>query len=182
MKGYFLALMGFLISFPTLAGVTGNDAAAQAVEMIIWEYQNWEPNGGYKRLTLWQDGRSEVEVVPMAIMPAGSTDLLQKKGWTMVRGERQVRFVRKNIYSPEVVTAKLRKAVEAGIVDLKSFRPGYLDGGGTRVVVRTNGKQMETVIPMFMDKDKGTDNYRRFIAVSKILSGFDADAFEMIRK
>ena len=37
--------------------------------MLIWEHQNWEANGGYKRLTLWQNGRSEVEVVPLQNYP-----------------------------------------------------------------------------------------------------------------
>jgi hypothetical protein len=182
MRGYFLALMMCLIVSSPLVNAADNDPAVKAVEMIIWEYQNWEPNGGYKRLTLWKDGRSAVEVVPSAKIPSGPTNLLPKKGWTAVREEHQIRFVRKNIYPPEVATAKLRQAVEAGILHLKTFRPSYLDGSGTRVVVQINGKQKETVIPMFMDKDKKTDNYRRFTAVSKILNGFDADAFKMITK
>jgi hypothetical protein len=56
---------------------------------------------------------------------------------------------------------------------------GYVDGGGTRVVVRMGGQRKETVIPMFMDRDKGTINHKRFLAVSKILGGVDADAYEI---
>jgi hypothetical protein len=171
-----------LIVCSPLASADDNDSAVKGVEMIIWECQNWESNGGYKRLTLWNDGRSEVEVVPSAKIPAGPTNLLPKKGWTAMREEHQISFVRKNIYPPEVATAKLRQAVEASILHLKTFRPSYLDGSGTRVVVQINGKQKETVIPMFMDKDKKTDNYRRFTAVSKILNGFNSDAFKMINK
>jgi hypothetical protein len=182
MKGFLLSLMLCLIVFSPLVHATDDDSAVKSVEMIIWEYQNWETNGGYKRLTLWNDGRSAVEVVPSARIPAGPTNLLPKKGWTAVREEHQIRFVRKNIYPPEVAKAKLRQAVEAGILHLTTFRPSYLDGSGTRVVVQINGKQKETLIPMFMDKDKKTENYRRFTAVSKILNGYNADAFKMINK
>lgn len=181
-KSYFLVLMTCLMSFPGFATATKNDSVIQGVEMIIWEHQNWEFNGGYERLTLWRDGRSEVEVVPHAQIPGGPTDLLPKRGWTAVRQEHQIRFVRKDIYPPEVAIAKLQQAVEAGIYHLETFRPGYRDGSGTRVVVQINGKQTETVIPMFMDGDKGTVNFQRFIAVSKILSGFNTDAYEMIIK
>ena len=182
MKGFLLSMIICLLPLTTLAVAADNNSTSRGVEMIIWEHQNWEPNGGYKRLTLWNDGRSAVEVVPSARIPAGPTNLLPKKGWTAVREEHQIRFVRKNIYPPEVASAKLRQAVEAGILHLNTFRPSYLDGSGTRVVVQINGKQKETVIPMFMDKDKKTENYRRFTAVSKILNGFDTDAFKMISK
>jgi hypothetical protein len=167
-KIYLLALMICPIAFPEFAIATENRSTVQGVEMIIWEHQNWESNGGYKRLTLWRDGRSKVEVVPSRRIPAGPSNLLAKKGWTMAREEHQIRFVRKNIYPPEVARAKLRQAVRAGILHLETFRPSYHDGSGTRIVVQINGKQTKTVIPMFMDKDKRTDNYKRFIAVSKI--------------
>lgn len=117
-----------------------------------------------------------------ARIPSGPTDLLPKSGWTAVRQENQISFVRKDIYPPEVARAKLQQALEAGIQLIETFRPGYRDGSGTRVVVQINGKQEETVIPMFMDGDKGTVNYKRFVAVSKILGGFDANAYELTIK
>jgi hypothetical protein len=181
-KCYIVLLIMCLVAFAEFVPATENDSAIPGVEMIIWERQDWEPNGGYERLTLWASGHSEVEVVPRARIPSGPTDLVPKEGWTSVRQEHQIRFLRKDIYSPEVSRAKLRQAVQAGVLDLKTFRAGYLDGGGTRVVVQINGTQTETVIPMFVDDDKESVNHHRFIAVSKILDGFDTDAFEMITR
>jgi hypothetical protein len=149
------------------------------VELIVWEHQNWESNGGYNRLTLWRDGRSEVDVAPFGHIPSGRSNLRPKNGWTAERSEHHVIFVRRDIYPPEVARAKLQRALESGIRLLEAFRPGYHDGGGTRVVVQINGLRKETVIPMFMDRDKGTINYNRFLAVSKVLDGFDTDAYEM---
>jgi hypothetical protein len=100
----------------------------------------------------------------------------------MVRYADHVIFVRKNVYPPEVARAMFQQALDAGILFLKSFKPGYVDGGGTRVAVRIRGQQKETVIPMFMDSDKGTINHKRFLAVSKILGGFDTKAYEIDRK
>jgi hypothetical protein len=182
LKTCFLVLMTCFISISGFAAAAGNSSAIDVVDMIIWEHQNWESNGGYKRLTLWRNGRSEVEVVPSAHIAGVPTDLLPKKGWTAVRQEHQIRFVRKDIYPREVARAKLQQAVEAGIDHLETFRPRYHDGSGTRVVIQINNAQKEIIIPMFMDEDKGTANYKRFIAVSKVLGGFDADAFETIIK
>jgi hypothetical protein len=179
-ESHFLALIGWWICFPGFATATENDSLVRGVHMVIWEHQNWEPNGGYKRLTIWRDGRSEVEVVPRAFIPSGLTDLPPKSGWTAVREAHQVRFVRKDIYPPEIARAKLQQALEAGIQFLETFRPGYCDGSGTRVVVQTGNSKKVTIVPMFMDGDKATANYGRFVAVSKILGGFDADAFEMV--
>ncbi len=167
--------------FPGLATAGGNDSIPRDVDRVLWEHQNWESNGGYRRLTLWNDGRSEVEVVPLARVPAGAPELLPKAGWTVVQETHRIRFVRRNVYPPEVVQAKLRAAVNAGILQLESFRAGYLDGSGTRVVVRVAGRDRETVLPMFGDADRKTVNYQRFVAVSKVLDGFDADAFEVAK-
>ena len=77
---------------------------------------------------------------------------------------------------------KIKQALAAGIHLLKSFKPGFVDGGGTRVVIQIKGRQKEVVIPMFMDQNKGTVNYMRFQAVSKILGGFDRSAYEVVPK
>jgi hypothetical protein len=37
--------------------------------MIVWEHQNGESNGGYNRLTIWRDGRSEVDMAPLKRRP-----------------------------------------------------------------------------------------------------------------
>jgi hypothetical protein len=126
LKSYFLVLMTCLISIPGFATAAENDSVIQGVEMIIWEHQNREPNGGYERLTLWRDGRSEVGVAPRARIPSGPTDLVPKRGWTAVRQKHQIKFVRKDIYPPEVVRAKLQQAVEAGIHHLITFAGSIL--------------------------------------------------------
>ena len=147
--------------------------------MIVWEYQNWAPNGGYKRLTIWRDGHSQVEVLPRAHWSISQMNIQAKSGWIAERYEHHIMFVRKDIYPPEVARVKMQQAIEAGIQILETFRPGYRNGGGTRVVVQINGQQKETVIPMFMDANKGTANHKRFLSVSKILNGFDTDAYEI---
>ncbi len=67
----------------------------------------------------------------------------------------------------------------AGIHRLKTFKPDYLDGSGTLVGVEIDGKLIETVIPMFLDRDWGSVNHKRFIAVSKVLSDFDRHAYDV---
>lgn len=170
-----------LAGLPCVVLAMGERPASGAVEMIVWEQQNWEPGGGYGRLTLWRDGRSEIEVVPGDAVTAAAPDLQEKPGWTKVGEGRSVSFVRRDVYPPEVASAKLQQALDAGIRHLESFRPDYLDGGGTRVVVQSHGEQRETIVPYFSDQGKQTANYRRFAAVSEILGGFDTDAFEIHR-
>ena len=154
------------------------------VEMIVWEHQNWETNGGFERLTLWSDGRSEVVVVPLRHARDGQENLRPKSGWKKVKHQSppHVEFVRKNIYPPDVVRKKIKQALAAGIHLLKFFRPRYVDGGGTRVVTQIKGRQKEIIIPIFMDQDKGTLNHKRFLAVSKVLGGFDKSAYEVVPK
>jgi len=94
--------------------------------------------GGYKWLTLWCDGRSEGEVMPIAIIPNVWPTLRAKKGWTETRQEHQVIFIRNNVFPPEIVRKKLQEALEAGIQSLQTFQPRYRDGSGTRVVVQTH--------------------------------------------
>jgi hypothetical protein len=163
---------------------TGSEPVAipEGVEMIVWEHQNWESNGGFERLTIWSDGRSEVVVAPLRYAHDSQENLRPKSGWEKVKHESppHVEFVRKNVYPPDVARAKFNEALAAGIHLLESFRPGYVDGGGTRVVVQINGQQKETVIPMFGDREKGTLNHKRFLAVSKILGGFDKSAYEVV--
>ena len=60
-----------------------------------------------------------------------------------------------------------------------TFKPDYLDGSGTLVGVEIDGKLIETVIPMFLDQDRGSINRKRFIAVSKVLSDFDRHAYDV---
>ena len=100
----------------------------------------------------------------------------------MIRSGRTVTSVRKDIYPRKVAQQKLRQALRAGILLLETFRPAYLDGGGTRVVVKINGKTKETIIPMFMDKGKGNSNYKPRMAISRILNDFDRDAYEIPQK
>jgi hypothetical protein len=177
----FLILIAYLLSLQAFAVASEDAPSSQSVEMIVLEHQDWEPNGGYKRLTIWRDGHSQVEVSPRARWSVSqiNMNIQPKSGWMAVRQEHHVMFVRKDIYPPEVVRVKMQQALEAGIQFLETFRPGYRDGSGTRVVVQINRQQKETFIPMFMDANKGTANHKRFLAVSKILNGFDTDAYEI---
>jgi VCBS repeat-containing protein len=177
----FLILIAWFISLQAFAASSEDAHSSQSVEMIVWEYQDWEPNGGYKRLTIWRNGHSQVEVSPHARWSVSqmNVNIQPKSGWTAARQEHHVMFVRKGIYPPEVAREKMQQALEAGIQFLETFRPGYRDGSGTRVVVQINGQQKETIIPMFMDANKGTSNHKRFLAVSKILNGFATDAYEI---
>jgi hypothetical protein len=177
-----LILMICAIAVPAITAGSELVPIPDGVEMIVWEHQNWESNGGFERLTIWSDGRSEVVVAPLRYAHDGQENLRPKSGWELVRHESppHVEFVRKNIYPLDVARRKFKEALAAGINLLESFKPGYLDGGGTRVVVQINGQQKETVIPMFTDREKGTLNHRRFRAVSKILGGFDRSAYEVI--
>ena len=178
-RRHFLILIACLISLQAFAATSEDAPSSQSVEMIVWEHQDWESNGGYKRLTIWRDGHSQVGVSPRAHWSISQMNIQPKSGWMAERYEHHVVFVRKGIYPPVVARLKMQQAIEAGIQFLETFRPGYRDGSGTRVVVQINGQQKETVIPMFMDANKGTANHKRFLAVSKILNGFDTDAYEI---
>ena len=100
----------------------------------------------------------------------------------MQKSPPHVEFVRTNIYRPDVARTKFKEALGTGIHLLESFKPGYRDGSGTRVVIRTKGLQKEIVIPMFIDREKGTLNHKRFLAVSEVLGGFDKSAYEVVPK
>jgi hypothetical protein len=177
-------LIIYLLAVPVFATGSDTNSIPDGVEMIVWEHQNWESNGGFERLTLWSDGRSEVVVLPLQHARDDQDNLRPNSGWEKVKytSPRHVEFIRKNIYPPDVARTKFREALAAGIHLLEPFKPGFVDGGGTRVVVQIKGRQKEIIIPMFMDRDKGTLNHKRFLAVSKVLNGFDRSAYEVVPK
>lgn len=154
------------------------DSAPTADELILWEIQNWETNGGYKRLTLWRAGYSEIEVVPQAKLSGDKNPYTPKPGWEMIREGDTIRFVHRNAYTPNQARTMFRQAIRAGIRRLTSFRHTYKNGGGTRVVINLEEKRTEIVIPYFSDRQKGTTNHKRYLAVSAVLDNFDTDAFE----
>lgn len=179
----FIFLLCWIV-LPAYATGSEHFPIPDGVEMIVWEHQNWETNGGFERLTIWNDGRSEVVVVPLRYAPGGQENLQPRHGWEKIRRENppHVEFVHKDIYPPEVARAKFNGALEAGIHLLKYFKPGYVDGSGMRVVIQTKGRLTETVIPMFLDADKDTLNHKRFLDVSEVLGGFDRNAYEVVPK
>lgn len=150
--------------------------------MIVWERQSWEANGGFERLTLWSDGRSEVVVAPLRYDPDGSARLRAREGWEMIEhpSPPHVEFVRKDVYPADVARRKLTAALAAGIHRLRSFGPGFVDGGGVRVVIQANGQRSETIIPMFTEAQMLTPSYKGFSAVSEVLDGFDTSAYEVV--
>jgi hypothetical protein len=171
-----------LIAFPPYTTGSELPRIPGGVEMIVWEHQNWETNGGFERLTIWKDGRSEVVVAPLRHASGGQENLRPKRGWKKVKRKSppRVEFVRKDIYPPDVARAKFRSALVAGIHLLESFKPGYVDGNGTRVAIQTEGRLTETVIPIFPDAERGTMNHERFLAVSEVLGEFDRNAYEVV--
>jgi len=170
----------YSIVVPAITTGSERNPIPDGVEMIVWEKQNWESNGGFERLTIWSDGRSEVVVAPLRYSHDSQENLRTKIGWERIKHKSppHVEFVRKDIYPPDVAQAKFKEALAAGIHLLESFMPSYRDGGGTLVVIQTKGQQKKISIPMFMDSEKGTLNHKRFLAVSEILSGFDKSAYD----
>jgi hypothetical protein len=147
--------------------------------MLFWEWQSWETGGGWNRLTLWKDGRSQIKVVPDAYTRGHPERVRARQGWKLVEGPIGASFVREPAFPEAVAREKFRRAFEAGIHLLESFRPDYVDGEGTLVGTQIDGKTKETVIPMFLENYKGTQNHKRFLAVSQILADFDVDAYDL---
>lgn len=143
------------------------------VTMIFWEKQSWQANGPSARLTLHADGKSEIMVRQFgpSVTPA--------PGWRLERQGQWNTYRKDNPYPPEETRQKLKAALDAGILLLRSFPPGYEDGSGTLVGIEAGGRVKQTIIPMFIhpgEKDnQGSENEKRFRAVEKILGGFDAD-------
>jgi hypothetical protein len=172
-------LIAFFIIPVNCSAQTAPSLNPSDVEMIFWEHQSWEVGGGRSRLTLWADGRSEVMVVPDAYLQRNSEKLHLRDGWVKERGANGPYFIRANVFPLNVAKDKFNEALAAGIGLLETFKPGYLDGSGTVVGIQINGELKETVIPMFADRDKGSANHQRFVAVSRILSGFDRHAYDI---
>jgi len=171
-----------LFVLPAYSHATDPVPASDGVDMIVWEYQNWESNGGFERLTLWSDGCSEAVVAPLAYAPDDQHNLQPNSGWDRLPYQypHHVEFVRTGIYPPDVAQAKFRAALAAGIERIEPFRPGYVDGGGIRILIRESGREREIVVPAFSDREQGTANHRRFLAVSRILGGFDRNAYTVV--
>ena len=172
-------LLVCLIVAAAIVTASEQSPAADGVEAITWEHQNWESNGGYERLTLWSDGCSEVVVVPLRVAHDDQQELLPNSGWELVRYQfpRHVEFIRTNVYPPDVARTKFSAALAAGIGRLKPFPPKYVDGSGTRIVIRKQGQEQEIIIPMFTDSERETLNHKRFLAVAEVLGGFDKAAY-----
>ncbi len=150
-------------------------------DMLFWEWQSWETGGGRNRLTIWKDDRSQIVVVPDAFTRGQPKRFKPHEGWIMVEKASGVSFIREPAFPRDVAREKFTKAFEAGIHLLESFRPDYVDGSGTLVGIQIDGKLKETVIPMFLDKNRGTRNHKRFLAVSEILANFDVHAYELTK-
>lgn len=151
----------------------------EGAEMLFWEWQSWETGGGRNRVTIWKDGRSQIVVVPDAFSRGNPERFTPHEGWIMLKKAGGVLFIRDPAFPEDVARGKFRKAFEVGIHLLETFRPDYVDGSGTLVGTQINGQLKETVIPMFIDKQQGTKNHKRFLAVSEILADFDVNAYDL---
>lgn len=151
----------------------GADNAPTIDDLIIWEIQDWKSTGGHKRLTLWRDGYSEIEVV----LPDDAKTPSPSAGWERIRENDKIRYVHRNAYTPDATRKMFRQAIRAGIRRLSSFHPVKKDAGGTRVVVSLDGERKELIIPDFLGRYNGNTNHRRFQAVSAILGHFNSNPF-----
>jgi hypothetical protein len=146
------------------------------VEMIFWENQIWKPGGGGERLTLWADGRSEIRVRRFG------DPRKPRAGWTVSTTRPFTFYVKTNPVPVDEAIRRFNGALAAGIALLKSFPPGYTDGGGTQVGIQTDGQLKEITIPEFIHPDQkdnqGSENHKRFLAVQQVIDGFDTDAVE----
>ena len=174
-----ISLLVLCIGFLSCTSEPASNGKPPRAGMIFWELQSWETGGGRSRLTIWSDGRSEVMVVPDEYLRRKPDMLIPRDGWTLRNGKHGLHFIRTNVFLDEVAKEKVRQAMAVGIHRLKTFKPDYLDGSGTLVGVEIDGKLIETVIPMFLDRDWGSVNHKRFIAVSKVLSDFDRHAYDV---
>lgn len=157
----------------------GRTTLPEGAEMLFWEWQSWETGGGRNRLTLWKDGRSQIMVIPDVYTRRHPDKFHAREGWKPVKKSRGISFVQDPAFPEDVAREKFQKAFEAGIHLLESFQPEYVDGSGTVIGVQIDGKLKETVIPMFLDKNQGTRNHKRFLSVSAILADFPVDAYDL---
>ncbi len=97
----------------------------------------------------------------------------------MKKGTQGLFFLRENAFPKNIAQDKFNRALAAGINLLETFKPDYVDGGGTLVGIQIDGEVKETVIPMFLNRNTGSANHKRFIAVSEILSNFDRQAYDI---
>lgn len=165
------------------------------VEMIFWEDQEWSPPNDQSRLTIWADGRSEI-LLSQASGPYGPP---LKDGWTVASERRNPKFGhfhsvlrRENPLPKDEAQRRFQAALAAGICDLKTFKVTYCDGGGTLVGVQINGTTEQTLIPYFYSRvklsdlvsddpgSKGSLNYRRYEAVTKVMGDFDRNPREQV--
>jgi hypothetical protein len=174
-----IGLIALCLALPGCSSQSHSDHGIPDAEMIFWEHQSWEVGGGRSRLTIWADGRSEVMVVPDATLRHKPEILVVREGWTMKKEGEGLYFVRRDVFQRQVAKEKFNRALAAGIHQLKTFRPDYVDGSGTLVGIQIDGAVKETVIPMFLDRNMGSANHKRFLAVSDLLSYSDRRAYDI---
>ncbi|MBL8830194.1 MAG: hypothetical protein JNM18_24670 [Planctomycetaceae bacterium] len=149
----------------------GGSEIPEGVEMIFWESQSWDGSGRRSRITLWQDGRSEILLTGFYTKPL-------QPGWSVLHESSlftppRLTVKRENAISQEEGKAKFSAALAAGFADLKTFPITYADGGGTLIGIQVKGQLSNKTIPLFLGLDKYTLNYRRYKAVQSVLNGFD---------
>jgi hypothetical protein len=88
------------------------------------------------------------------------------------------RFVRKDPLPREAARSRFARAVAAGITELQTFDPDYVDGAGTLVGYRRGGTLQETLVPRFPDARRGSSNEQTFQRVAAVMAEFETDAYE----
>jgi hypothetical protein len=142
-----------------------------AIDMISWEFRGRQ---AYDRLTLYEDGRSEIELLRFG-EPRGP---LRPK-WTLIRppSQKYGLYRRENPISVADAKAKFAAAITAGVDQLKTVPRTTIGGSTTSVSFRRNGQVTRILICGFdkevAENDKGSDNHLRFLELQRILGTFD---------
>ncbi len=146
---------------------TDNEVRIPAgVELIYWEYaagMGWRDS---QRLTLWADGRSEILIVKHA-------NGKPKVGWTVQPTLGGFEFRKTSAFPTANVKQMFNSALISGIHELKTINSGASDCGDIIVGVQINGQLTKTTISMCAARDDAAPNYRRYLAVQRIIGTFD---------
>jgi hypothetical protein len=146
--------------------------------MIYWENRDWQSGGFAERLTLWQDGGSELSRT-QRFDPSASEQL--KPEWKVRGTPGHLVYYRLNPLPKAEAKRRFGAALSAGMQGLRSFTPGYYDGSGTRIGIKTDGRLKQVDIPLFImpgaTDNQGSENYRRFGMVKLAFGDFHASPF-----
>lgn len=139
-------------------------------DMVYWQNQSWETGGGFCRLTLWSDGRSELLVGPDGYIEKKT--LRPKIGWSKRGSDHDIVFVRTEVFPAEETKRIFGIVWNLGVQHIRPFEANYVDGGGTVIATQIAGKLSTVVVPMFPEEQMFSEEHVRYLAVSKHIGMF----------